>query len=93
MSNPDLNAAQLRADAKRVRANAFSADCLWQAGWLDRLAAATEAVDAACADWRAAWEAAEAKGRDPEKATTAFQGAWERAVNYQGKVEQEAWIP
>lgn len=93
MSRPTLNAAELRADARRVRANAFGADCLMQAAWLDRLAGAVEAADAACAAWAAAWEAAEAAGRDPEKATTSLRGAWERAVNHRDRVEGEAWIP
>lgn len=93
MSSSTLNAAQLRADAKRVRTNAFGADCLWQAAWLERLAGAVEAADDACASWRAAWEAAEEQGRDPERATTALQGAWQRAVNHRDKVEGETWIP
>jgi hypothetical protein len=93
MSTPTLNAAQLRADARRVRANAFGADCLWQAAWLERLAGAVEAADAACAAWAKAWETAEEQGRDPERATTVLRGSWERAVNHRDKVERETWIP
>lgn len=93
MSRPTLNAAELRADARRVRASAFGADCLWQAAWLERLAGAVEAADAACAEWAKAWEAAEDRGRDPERETTALRGAWERAVNHRDKIEQESFIP
>lgn len=88
-----LNAKELRDSAKHLRLSATSADCLLQSAWLERLAKATEQADLLLEELRKAYERAEAKGKNPDKETTAELGAWHRAVNHRDKLEQAGYMP
>jgi hypothetical protein len=93
MSKQEMTPAEMREAANRLRANAMGADCLWQSAWFLRLAAAEEAQLSALDDYRRAYERAEEAGKDPEKAASAWEGAWQRAVNHRDRIEAENFIP
>ena len=88
-----MTPAEMREAARRLRANAMGADCLWQSAWLSRLATAEEAQLDALSKYRAAYERAEDAGKDPEKASSVERGAWERAANHRDRIGQENFIP
>ena len=64
-----------------------------QAAWLERLANAVEEADRLLKEYQTAYETAEAKGQNPVKKASAKEGAWQRAVNFVHKIDQEGFMP